>query len=279
MASSATTENGRGTFAGLCLATLGVVYGDIGTSPLYTVSEIFFGPNAIPYTPRNAVGATSLVLWILTLSVTLKYIVLVLRANDDGQGGTFALLSLIQRSTGVRANGRRLSGGAPLLGGLGLALVLAAALLFGEGIITPAISVLSAVEGLNVVTHAFEPVVVPATALILVALFSIQRRGTARIGALFGPAITLWFLVIAGLGIMHLVQQPGILRAVDPRSAIGFLAANGLPGSVAVLGSVLLAVTGCEALLADLGHFGARPIRVTWFSLVYPALLLNDLGR
>ena len=277
--SSTTATGGRRTFAALCLATLGVVYGDIGTSPLYTVSEIFFGPNAIPYTPQNALGATSLVVWILTLSVTLKYILLVLRANHEGQGGTFALLALIQGSAAPSPNSERRPMGAPLLGGLGFTLVLAAGLLFGEGIITPAISVLSAVEGLKVATNTFEPFVVPATAAILIGLFSIQRHGTARIGTMFGPALVVWFVVIASLGLVHVSRQPDILRAIDPRVAIRFLLLNGLPGSVAVLGSVLLAVTGCEALFADLGHFGARPIRVTWFSLVYPALLLNYLGQ
>ncbi len=279
MPSSTTTENSRRTFAALCLATLGVVYGDIGTSPLYTVSEIFFGPNAIPYTPENAIGATSLVLWILTLLVTLKYILLVLRADDEGQGGTFALLALLQRATAPSPNSGRRPMGAPLLGGLGFTLVLAAGLLFADGIITPAISVLSAVEGLKVATDTFRPFVVPATATILIALFSIQRRGTARVGAMFGPALAIWFIVIATLGLVHVIRHPGILWAIDPRSAIRFLLLNGLPRSVAVLGSVLLAVTGCEALFADLGHFGARPIRITWFSLVYPALLLNYLGQ
>jgi KUP system potassium uptake protein len=273
------TSHHRRAFAALCLATLGVVYGDIGTSPLYTVSEIFFGPNAISYTPQNALGATSLVLWILTLSVTLKYILLVLRANHEGQGGTFALLALIQRAMSPSPNAERRPIGTPLLGGLGFTLVLAAGLLFGEGIITPAISVLSAVEGLKIATTAFEPVVVPATAAVLIVLFSIQRHGTARIGGAFGPVLAIWFIVIAGLGVVHVIAHPGILGAIDPRIAVRFLVLNGLPGSVAVLGSVLLAVTGCEALFADLGHFGARPIRVTWFSLVYPALLLNYLGQ
>jgi KUP system potassium uptake protein len=211
-----TATSGRRAFAALCLATLGVVYGDIGTSPLYTVSQIFFGPNAIPYTPQNAVGATSLVLWILTLSVTLKYIVLVLRADHEGQGGTFALLALIQRGAAAGRHAAARFKAAPLLGGL---------------------------------------------------------------GTVFGPALVIWFIVIAGIGVVHIVRNPGVLWAIDPRSAIRFLALNGLPGSVAVLGSVLLAVTGCEALFADLGHFGPRPIRATWFSLVYPALLLNYLGQ
>jgi len=275
MAPTRSPTRSRRAFAALCLATLGVVYGDIGTSPLYTISEIFFGPNRIPYTPQNALGATSLVLWILTLSVTLKYVLLVLRAGYENQGGTFALLALIQRST----SSARRTGAAPFLGGLSLALVLAAALLFGEGIITPAISVLSAVEGLKIATGAFDPVVVPATALILLALFSIQSRGTARIGATFGPIIALWFVTIAGLGVTHILRHPAVLGAIDPRNAAAFLWANGVPGSVAVLGSVLLAVTGCEALFADMGHFGARPIRLTWFSLVYPALMLNYLGQ
>lgn len=275
MSSSTATGNPR-RFALLCLATLGVVYGDIGTSPLYTVSQIFFGPSAIARTPANAVGATSLILWILTLSVTLKYILLVLRANHEGQGGTFALLALLQQRTAASRPEQKV---APLLGGLGFTLVLAAGLLFGEGIITPAISVLSAVEGLKVATTAFDPFVVPATAAVLIGLFSIQRHGTARVGTLFGPALAAWFLVIAAAGLAHIALQPAILSAIDPRSAVHFLAVNGLPGSVAVLGSVLLAVTGCEALFADLGHFGARPIRVTWFVLVYPSLLLNYLGQ
>ena len=280
MSTPAENPTRRRAFAALCLATLGVVYGDIGTSPLYTVSEIFFGPNAIAYTAENAVGATSLVLWVLTLSVTLKYILLVLRANHEGQGGTFALLALIQQGTGRPATrGRSGNSGAPLLGVLGFTLVLAAGLLFGEGIITPAISVLSAVEGLKIVTDSLESFVVPITAGVLIGLFSIQRQGTARIGVIFGPAIATWFLVIAALGVGHVVRQPGILQAVDPRSAAWFLARHGVPGSVTVLGSVLLAVTGCEALFADLGHFGARPIRVTWFTLVYPALMLNYLGQ
>ncbi len=204
---------------------------------------------------------------------------LVLRANHEGQGGTFALLALIQRGTSRAAERRA----APLLGGLGFTLILAAGLLFGEGIITPAISVLSAVEGLQVATNSFEPFVVPATAIILIGLFTIQRHGTARVGTMFGPALAVWFLVTGTIGLVHVVREPGararVLAAIDPRSAVRFLLVNGLPGSVAVLGSVLLAVTGCEALFADLGHFGARPIRVTWFSLVYPSLLLNYLGQ
>jgi KUP system potassium uptake protein len=277
MSGSTVSTGGHRCFAALCLATLGVVYGDIGTSPLYTVSQIFFGPSPIASTRSNVVGATSLILWVLTLSVTLKYVLLVLRANHEGQGGTFALLALVQR--GTAAARRHEQKAAPLLGGLGFTLVLAAGLLFGEGIITPAISVLSAVEGLKVATDAFEPFVVPITAAVLIGLFSIQRHGTARVGTLFGPAIAAWFFVIAGVGLVHVVRQPAILSAIDPRTAIRFLALNGVPGSVAVLGSVLLAVTGCEALFADLGHFGARPIRVTWFTLVYPSLILNYLGQ
>jgi KUP system potassium uptake protein len=274
--SRGSTGGNRRRFALLCLATLGVVYGDIGTSPLYTVSQIFFGPSAIARTPGNALGAVSLILWVLTLSVTLKYVLLVLRANHEGQGGTFALLGILQQGTAGR-NGERKSG--VLLGGLGFTLVLAAGLLFGEGIITPAISVLSAVEGLKVATTALEPFVVAITAAVLIGLFAIQRHGTARVGTLFGPALGVWFLMIAGIGVVHVARQPEILSAIDPRIAVNFLVSNGLPGSVAVLGSVLLAVTGCEALFADLGHFGIRPIRVTWFSLVYPSLMLNYLGQ
>jgi KUP system potassium uptake protein len=254
-------------FLALCLATLGVVYGDIGTSPLYTMGEIFFGQGDAPRTPENAVGATSLVLWLLILSVSAKYIIFVLRASNQGHGGTFALLALVKRA-----------GGWPVVL-LTPALILAAGLLYGEGIITPAISVLSAVEGLRVATDAFEPYIVLITVVILSLLFAIQRRGTASIGRVFGPVMLVWFVTIAVIGLVHITLHPGILWAVNPVSAVSFLVRNGLPKSVGVLGSVLLAVTGCEALYADMGHFGASPIRTTWLRLVFPALMLNYLGQ
>lgn len=255
-----------GGMLALCVSALGVVYGDIGTSPLYTVSEVFREPSTPP-TQANALGAASLILWILTLSVSIKYIRLVLRADNHGEGGTFALLALLRQS------------GGRIVALLTPALVLAAGLLYGEGIITPAISVLSAVEGLGVATKAAEPYVVPITVGILVALFSIQRRGTARVGSVFGPAMLVWFTVIAVLGIVQIVQHPGILWAVNPLHAVRFLSGGGFHAVMVIMGSVLLAITGCEALYADMGHFGPRPIRLAWAWLVYPALMLNYLGQ
>ncbi len=255
------------TFLALCLATLGVVYGDIGTSPLYTISEIFYGQGGATPSPENAIGATSLVTWLLILSVTVKYIVFVLRAGNQGHGGTFALLALVRK------------GGGRLVAVLTPALILATGLLYGEGIITPAISVLSAVEGLRVATGALEPFIVPITVVVLCLLFGIQRRGTASLGKLFGPVMLVWFVTIGGIGLVHVVRHPGILWALNPYHAVHFLVANGIPRSVGVLGSVLLAVTGCEALYADMGHFGPRPIRATWLNLVLPALILNYMGQ
>lgn len=251
----------------LCLSALGVVYGDIGTSPLYTVSEVFHGQKASAADAAGALGATSLIVWILTLSVGVKYILLVLRADNQGEGGTFALLGLLRQ------------GGSRLLKYLSPALILAAGLLYGEGIITPAISVLSAVEGLKIVTGAFQPYIVPITVGILVGLFSIQRRGTAQVGRIFGPVLLVWFAALSLLGINQILHHPGILAAFNPLCAVEFLVKGGFHGAMLVFGSVLLAVTGCEALFADMGHFGRRPIRITWAALVYPALLLNYLGQ
>jgi KUP system potassium uptake protein len=244
------------------------VYGDIGTSPLYTVSEVFYGQGASDPTPQNALGAASLILWVLTLSVFLKYIVLVLRADNHGEGGTFALLALLRQADAPR-----------LLTLLTPALILAAGLLYGEGVITPAISVLSAVEGLRLATSAFEPFVVPITVALLVWLFAIQRRGTARVGSVFGPVMLVWFVVIGSLGLVQIAGNPAILAAVNPYHAARFLLTGGLRHMMSILGAVLLAVTGCEALFADMGHFGRRPIRLAWTALVYPALLLNYLGQ
>lgn len=246
---------------------MGVVYGDIGTSPLYAINEVFFGHAALPATEANVIGAISLVLWTITLVVLLKYLVFVLRADNDGEGGTFALYGLVHRHK---------------QGGIGVllwVLMLAAGLLFGEGTITPAISVLSAVEGLRIVTPAFDHAVVPLTIVILTGLFLIQRKGTAKVGAVFGPLIFCWFTTIGVFGLLSVIKHPGILAALDPSRGLSVLRALGLVGSLRLLGSVVLAITGGEALYADMGHFGKRPIRFSWLSLVYPALLASYLGQ
>lgn len=258
----------RAAFVGICLATLGVVYGDIGTSPLYAMSEIFFGHADLAVSRTNVLGATSLVFWTLTTLVCGKYLAFVLRADNHGEGGVFSLMALL---TGGRAQKVSL--------GVSGAFVLAAGLLYGEGLITPAISVLSAVEGLRVGFHGLDRWVVPITVVVLLGLFAIQRRGTEGIGKVFGPIILLWFSAIGGIGALQVIGHPDILWALSPTSAVAFVASMDLHKLLAVLGSVLLAVTGCEALYADMGHFGARPIRVSWFSIAYPALLLSYLGQ
>ncbi len=255
--------------ATLAFAAIGIVFGDIGTSPLYTIQECF-GEHGVAPTPENVVGVISQVIWSVTLVVTVKYLFFVMRADNRGEGGILALLALVPDE--VRAAKR---------GGIGLValLVLAgAALLFGDGIITPAISVLSAVEGLTVATTAFDHAVVPITVLILLGLFSIQSRGTASIGRLFGPVMTVWFLTIGVLGAVHVARAPAILAALLPTHALGLLHRHGFQG-FRLLGSVVLAVTGGEALYADMGHFGRRPIRFAWLTLVFPALLLCYAGQ
>jgi KUP system potassium uptake protein len=253
----------------LSLAALGVVYGDIGTSPLYALRACFHGEFAMDPNRANVLGILSLIVWSLAILVSVKYLGLVLRADNRGEGGVLSLTSLV-RPRGLR------SGNHP--GVLVLIGLFAAALLYGDGMITPAISVLSAVEGLSVATPVFEPFVIPITILILIALFALQKTGTAKVGRFFGPVTMLWFLVIAALGFAHLVRHPSILAALSPTYAIGFFASNGTHAFL-VLGAVVLSVTGCEALYADMGHFGVRPIRVAWFALVFPALLLNYFGQ
>jgi KUP system potassium uptake protein len=245
------------------------VYGDIGTSPLYALRECFHGPHAVPATPENILGVLSLIFWSLTLIISIKYLIFVMRADNDGEGGILALLALVSQQPSHQRRGR-----ATLIA-LGL---FGAALLYGDGMITPAISVLGAVEGLTVATHVFEPYVVPITVTILVALFLIQSRGTGTVGALFGPIMIVWFLTIALLGVRWIVTNPSVLAAFNPALGLQFLLRNGWHGFV-VLGSVFLVVTGGEALYADMGHFGRRPIRLAWFALVFPALLLNYLGQ
>jgi KUP system potassium uptake protein len=253
----------------LCLTALGIVYGDIGTSPLYALRECFFGEHGVRPTPQNVLGVLSLIFWSLVIVVTLKYHVYVLRLGNRGEGGILALLGLVQRK------GRRRTALRRLLVMLG---VFGAALLYGDGIITPAISVLSAVEGLEVATHVFEPYVVPITVVILLGLFLFQRHGTSRIGSVFGPVMLLWFATIGVLGLSGILREPSVLRAVNPAHAVGFFEHNGGRGFL-VLGAVFLVATGGEALYADLGHFGERPIQIDWFGLVGLSLALNYFGQ
>lgn len=253
----------------LALGALGVVYGDIGTSPLYALREVFSEKYGITPTPEHVLGVLSLVFWALVLVITVKYIVFILRADNRGEGGILAMLALIlQKEPGKRSN-RFLVIAIGLMG---------AALLYGDGMITPAISVLSAMEGLTVVSDAFEPAVVPLSAVILVGLFVAQKFGTARVGAFFGPITLLWFVVLAILGTLSLVKHPGVLAAVNPLYALRFFQDVGAAGFF-IMGAVVLVVTGGEALYADMGHFGKRPIRVAWLAIALPALLLNYFGQ
>jgi len=259
----------------LTLTALGVVYGDIGTSPLYAMRECFFGSHSVPPTYENVLGVLSLIIYALVLVISIKYVALVMRADNQGEGGILALTALVPGLRGTRGISARLAEGRPILIALG---IFGTALLYGDGMITPAISVLSAVEGLEVATPLFRPYVVPLTVAILVGLFLIQRYGTHRVGGLFGPIVIVWFTTIAALGIGWIVEEPIVLTAFDPRHAVTFFWSNGLTG-FAVLGAVFLVVTGGEALYADMGHFGKQPIRLAWFALVLPALLLNYLGQ
>ncbi len=253
--------------ATLSLAALGVVYGDIGTSPLYALRESF--RHQVGPTPDNVLGVLSLIFWSLVVVITVKYLVFVMRADNNGEGGILALTSLVAPTHAKRRSGLWLL---LLLGLFGTAL------LYGDGMITPAISVLSAVEGLNVATPALTPFVLPITVAILVGLFLFQRRGTGGVGRVFGPVTLLWFATLAVLGVSQIVRQPGVLWALDPLQAVGFFLRNGAQGFL-VLGSVFLVVTGGEALYADMGHFGRRPIRLAWFTVVLPGLLLNYFGQ
>ncbi|MBK7657634.1 MAG: potassium transporter Kup [Betaproteobacteria bacterium] len=259
----------RQSTAALALLALGVVYGDIGTSPLYAVKETFNPAHGIPMGEANVLGGLSCIFWALMIVVTLKYVTLVLRASNRGEGGIMALLALALSAVGGRP---RLS--ATLL----VAGVFGAALFYGDAVLTPAISVLSAVEGLEVGTQAFKPYVVPIATGVILALFLIQRHGTGVVGLLFGPVCLLWFAALAAGGLWNIARQPEILAALNPLHALHFVTAHGF-ASFVVLGSVLLAVTGAEALYADMGHFGKRAIRVAWFGLVAPALVLNYFGQ
>jgi KUP system potassium uptake protein len=259
----------RGTTAALALLALGVVYGDIGTSPLYAAKETFNPQHGIPLTTENILGGVSAIFWSLTIIVSLKYVTLVLRASNRGEGGIMALLALATSSV------REL----PRLRAALLAIgVFGASLFYGDAVLTPAISVLSAVEGLEVGTAAFKPYVVPIAMGILIALFAIQRHGTGVVGLFFGPVCALWFISIGAIGVWNIAKAPAILKAVDPMYALHFVTGHGF-ASFIVLGSVLLAVTGAEALYADMGHFGKRAIRIAWFSVAAPGLVLNYFGQ
>jgi KUP system potassium uptake protein len=254
----------------LALGALGVVYGDIGTSPLYALKECVTAPHGVAATSENILGLLSLIFWSITLVVSVKYLLFVMRADNDGEGGVLALMALALGTHGAKPHPR-----ARLVVMFGL---FGAALLYGDGVITPAISVLSAVEGLTVATDAFQPVVVPITCGILVALFLIQKRGTGGIGIMFGPITLLWFIGIAVCGLPWILRHPHIVTAVNPVHAVRFFAAHGRHGFL-VLGSVVLCITGGEALYADMGHFGTRAIRIAWYSCVFPALLICYFGQ
>ena len=261
------TNESHGALAVLALTALGVVYGDIGTSPLYAVRESFYGPHRVSVSEANVLGILSLVFWTLVIVVTLKYLVYVIRADNRGEGGILALTALVRSHVSGRTQWFVI-----MLGLFG------AALLYGDGIITPAISVLGAVEGLEVAAPALADWIVPITVAILVGVFALQRYGTATVGTLFGPVMILWFATLAVLGVRGILREPGVLASVNPVHAVRFFVANGYEGFL-VLGAVFLVATGGEALYADLGHFGAKPIRLNWFTLVGPALLLNYLGQ
>ena len=265
---AAPTEQGTQS-SGLVLAAMGVVFGDIGTSPLYMMKEAFGTTGHLPVGEATVLGVLSLAFWALIIVVTVKYVMVVLNADNRGEGGVLALAVLAQR--GLRSTGRRRR----------IAIVLAmigAALFYGDGVITPAISVLSAVEGLNIATRLFEPYVVPLAVVILVGLFLLQRRGTARVGRLFGPVMCVWFVTLAILGIVEIIHNPSVLRALNPLYAANLFVIEGWTAFLA-LGAVVLAVTGAEALYADMGHFGPRPIRLAWLTIVLPGLALNYFGQ
>src|SRR6185436_14466126 len=250
----------------LSLGALGVVYGDIGTSPLYAFRECFAKEHHLLPTPANILGILSLIFWSLVIVISVKYLVFVMRADNRGEGGILALMSLVRPRRSFRRSA---------LLGLGL---FGAALLYGDGMITPAISVLSAIEGLEVAAPRVEDYVVPLTIVVLIGLFMVQKHGTAKVGAFFGPVMLLWFATLSVLGLWHIVHEPHVLKAILPIYGVQFFVQNQLTGFL-VLGAVFLVVTGGEALYADMGHFGARPIRLAWFVVVFPALLLNYFGQ
>ena len=269
LAPAPATETHRQRWAGLTLGAIGVVYGDIGTSPLYTVKEVFAPATGVPLDAAHLVGAVSCIFWALMLVVTLKYVVLILRADNHGEGGGLALTALATHAVA----GRPLLKKALLLLG-----VFGATLFYGDSVITPAISVLGAVEGLEIATPALKAYVVPVSLAVLLGLFLFQRLGTAAVGRVFGPIITLWFLTLAITGVMRIADQPAILAALNPLEAVQFLAARGWQVFAAV-GAIVLALTGAEALYADMGHFGRGPIQIAWTGLVLPSLAIHYMGQ
>ncbi|MDO9196496.1 potassium transporter Kup, partial [Rhodoferax sp.] len=261
-------SSSKSSLTALTLGAIGVVYGDIGTSVLYAVKEVF-GSGHVPFTPDNVYGILSIFFWTLTVIVSVKYVLLVLRADNNGEGGLVAMLALASQSVKDKPELRRV---------LLVVGIFGTCLFYGDGVITPAISVLSAVEGLEVISPAFKKYVIPLTLVILFGLFAVQKRGTSGIGKFFGPITLVWFACIAALGVAQIVTHPTILWAISPHYAVGFIWHN--PGTAfIILGAVVLCVTGAEALYADLGHFGKKPIRVAWFSVVMPALTLNYFGQ
>lgn len=260
---------GQRRMASLALAALGIVYGDLGTSPLYTLQTCFSGTHAVMPTEVNVLGITSLIFWSIILVITVKYVLFVMRADNNGEGGILALMALAE--TGAKDNVRLVA----IIAVLGL---FGAALFYGDGMITPAISVLSAVEGLQIAEPGLQRYVIPATLVVIVGLFWVQHRGTSQVGALFGPIMVVWFCVLGLLGGVEIVRQPDIVRALNPVWGFEFVRNNGFDAFLA-LGAVVLALTGAEALYADMGHFGARPIRRAWFWIVLPALALNYFGQ
>ena len=253
----------------LALAALGVVYGDIGTSPLYTMQEAFAGTHPLTINTVNVMGILSLIFWTLTIVVSVKYVLFVMRVDNRGEGCIISMLALVEKASADRPRSRMIL---TMLG------IFGAALFYGDGMITPAISVLSAVEGLKVVTPDLDPLIVPLSLAILIALFFIQSHGTARVGSLFGPVMVIWFVALAILGAINIAHAPEVMAAINPLYALNFFAAHKIGGFLA-LGAVVLAVTGAEALYADMGHFGRRPIQYAWFGLVMPALVLNYFGQ
>jgi KUP system potassium uptake protein len=262
-------DSQRESVAALTLGALGVVYGDIGTSPLYTMKEVFSPATGIPLDAIHLIGAVSVIFWGLMMVVTLKYVMLILRADNRGEGGIMALTALAAKAAGKTPHSRVLL----LLTG-----VFGAALFYGDSVITPAISVLSAVEGIEVVSLTFKPYVLPISIAVLIGLFAVQRHGTGLVGKLFGPVIVVWFGVLAAAGVSEIIEQPAILAALNPLNALRFLTSQGWHIFVAV-GAIVLAFTGAEALYADMGHFGKRPIRLAWMGLVLPALAIHYMGQ
>lgn len=260
-------KKGKKYLALLSLTALGVVYGDIGTSPLYALKECFHGPHAIPLTPDNIYGVLSLIFWSLIIIISIKYSILVLRADNEGEGGILALMALVNNKISGKVKS--------VIIALGL---FGAALLYGDGIITPAISVLSAVEGLSIATPYFDHYIIPITIIIIIVLFLFQKHGTGGVGKIFGPITLVWFTMLAVLGVSWIVKNPSVLASINPYYGVNFFIENGFHGFV-ILGSVFLVVTGGEALYADMGHFGRFPIRAAWFLIVLPGLTLNYFGQ